>query len=139
MIADTLLSRLDSVKQTAPNRWMARCPAHDDRRPSLSVREADGERVLLKCFSGCSVPEIVSAVGLGLDALFPPRPSHHQRGERRPFPAADVLRALTSEALIVAVAGSYLGNGGTLSDDDRARLLLAAERITTAVRESNHG
>jgi hypothetical protein len=138
MIADTLLSRLDAVKQMGRDRWLARCPAHDDRHPSLSVREADGERVLLKCWSGCTAADVLAAVGLQFDALYPPRSSHHHRGERRPFPAVDVLRAVSSEALIVAVAGSHLANGGTLSDEDRARLLIAAERIATAVRESGH-
>ena len=35
MNADTLLSRLDKVKLTGPDKWVARCPAHDDRGPSL--------------------------------------------------------------------------------------------------------
>jgi hypothetical protein len=138
MMADTLLSRLDLVKQTGRDRWLARCPAHDDRRPSLSVREVDGERVLVKCWAGCGAADVLAAVGLQFDVLFPERPTHHQKSERRPFPAVDILRALVSEALIVAVAASYLGNGGTLTEEDRARLLLAESRITAAVQESGY-
>jgi hypothetical protein len=42
------------------NRWMARCPAHDDRSPSLSITERDG-RIFLHCFAGCAYADIVAA------------------------------------------------------------------------------
>lgn len=53
--------------------------------------------------------------------------------------AADVLRAVEREALIVAVAAATLGDGGELTDADRARLLLASIQISDAVREFGHG
>jgi hypothetical protein len=137
VIADTLLSRLHGVKQTAPGRWLARCPAHDDKRASLSIREADDNKLLIHDFAGCSVHEVVAAVGLKLSDLFPPRADAHAiKGERRPFPATDVLRAVEQEVLIAATAASFLGNGGSLTDEDRARLLLAAQRISRAILES---
>ncbi|MBT6959656.1 MAG: virulence-associated protein E, partial [Rhodospirillaceae bacterium] len=40
---------------------MARCPAHDDRNPSLSIAEKDG-RVLVKCFAGCEQAAVISAL-----------------------------------------------------------------------------
>ena len=139
MIAARLLDRLEGVRQTGPDRWLARCPAHDDRHPSLSIREIDNDRVLVHCFTGCDAQAVLSAVGLEVDALYPERPSHRGRSERRPFPATDVLRAIAHEALIVAVAASRLGNGGVLTDEDRRRLLMASGRITAAVQESRHG
>ena len=42
--------------------WVARCPAHDDRTPSLSIRETDDGRLLLKCFAGCSWPDLRQAL-----------------------------------------------------------------------------
>ena len=48
-------------------------------------------RVLVHCFAGCGVSEILGAVGLDFDALFPPKPIDHAPPMRRPFPAADVL------------------------------------------------
>ena len=68
MIADKLLSRLEGVKQTGPDRWLSRCPAHDDRSPSLAVREVD-DRLLLHCFAGCSAYEVVSSVETELSVL----------------------------------------------------------------------
>ena len=137
MIADTLLSRLDSVRQTGADRWLGRCPAHDDTRPSLSIREIE-DRVLVHCWAGCPVEDVISAVGLTFDDLYSKRTTHRCKPERRPFPAADVLRALEREALIAAVAASNLANGIELTDADRARLLVASERISAAVTESGH-
>src|ERR1017187_8749981 len=46
--------------------WMAKCPAHDDRGPSLSICERDG-KVLVHCFAGCSQRAVVEALNaLGL-------------------------------------------------------------------------
>ena len=50
MTADRLRSRLHRAKQTGPGRWLASCPAHDDRRASLSIRELDDGTVLIRCF-----------------------------------------------------------------------------------------
>lgn len=137
MIANSLLSRLESVRQTGADRWLACCPAHNDKRPSLSIREIE-DRVLVHCWAGCPIEDVIGAVGLTFDDLYSKRPTHRCKPERRPFPAADVLRALEREALITAVAASTLGNGGELSHTDRARLLLASTRISAAVSESGH-
>jgi len=52
--------------------WMARCPAHDDRTPSLSIAQGDDGRVLLKCHAGCTHQAIAAALGLAERDLFPP-------------------------------------------------------------------
>jgi len=54
------------------NGWITRCPAHDDRTPSLSIAQGDDGRVLLKCFAGCSHQAIVAALGIEERELFPP-------------------------------------------------------------------
>jgi hypothetical protein len=134
-----LLDRLDGVRPTGRDRWIARCPAHEDRRPSLSVRELDDGRVLVHDFAGCAIAEIVAAVGLELTDLFPPRTAaHSMKGERRSFPASDVLSSVAFEALVVAVAASRLSQGNPINDTDRARLLLAGSRLQAAVRESGY-
>jgi putative DNA primase/helicase len=65
-----ILSRLEGVRKNE-HFHVARCPAHEDRNPSLSVREGDDGRVLLKCFAGCDTTAIVRALGLPMSALFP--------------------------------------------------------------------
>lgn len=134
MSLDALLSRLEKVKRTAAaGRYMACCPAHADRSASLSIRETDDGRILIHCFAGCSVHEIVQAVDLEISDLFPPRDTGHSSRERRPFAAADALRAVGFEALVVCAASAALATGEPLSSVDRERLLQASERIRSAL------
>lgn len=63
------LSLLDGVKPCGAGKFSAKCPAHEDRSPSLSVRE--GERgVLLHCWAGCSLDAIASSLGIAIKDLF---------------------------------------------------------------------
>jgi putative DNA primase/helicase len=57
---------LDSIVRALKARrsgscWMARCPAHDDRNPSLSLREVHG-KVLLHCHAGCTQSDVIDAL-----------------------------------------------------------------------------
>jgi hypothetical protein len=133
--AESLLSMLDGVKRTGQGKWLAKCPSHEDRSPSLSIRELDDGRILVHCFAGCSVHEVVSAVGLELTDLFPPREIEGGKGkpERRPFPAADILRAIAFESTLVLIAAADLLAGNPFNETDRARLALAASRIQAAL------
>jgi putative DNA primase/helicase len=63
-----VLSKLVQVR-TARDGWVARCPAHDDRNPSLSVGERDG-KVLLHCFAGCTTQAVCDAAGVEMRDLF---------------------------------------------------------------------
>jgi len=139
---DTLLPLLDKVKRTGKESWIACCPAHDDKSPSLAISEKDDGRILIHCFCGCSVHEVLDAVGLDMAALFPPREIQHGKPERRPFNAADVLRAIGFESLVVAAAAVTLLTGEPFTQADRDRLILAAERIQaglTAAGVHRHG
>ncbi|MDP2025873.1 DNA primase [Sulfuriferula sp.] len=129
MGADVLLSQLEKVKQTGPGRWIARCPTREDKSPSLSIREMDDGRVLLHDFGGSTPQEILAAVGLKFEDLFPERVIERGKPEHRPFPAADILRALSLEVLIVYMAGRTLAQGTALAERDQERLLLAVARI----------
>lgn len=53
--------------------WKARCPAHEDHKPSLVVTEADDGKVLLHCHAQCDFNSIVTALGLKSSELFPPK------------------------------------------------------------------
>jgi len=64
-----ILQRLHGVRQTSNNSWTACCPAHDDRSPSLHVT-VTSDRVLLKCFAGCTTEAICDALGIELRDLF---------------------------------------------------------------------
>ena len=51
--------------------YVARCPAHDDRNPSLSITEGNDGKVLMKCFAGCSLEAICQSVDVKITDLFP--------------------------------------------------------------------
>lgn len=67
--AKLLLSRLAGVTKTADG-WRARCPAHADRQPSLSISEGSDGRVLVHCHAGCSTESICQSLGLSVNDLF---------------------------------------------------------------------
>lgn len=69
MTAADLAARLHATR--VGGRWMARCPAHDDRRASLSIATGDDGRVLLHCHARCSPEAICAAAGVELRDLFP--------------------------------------------------------------------
>lgn len=136
--AGRLLDRLEAVRPVGRGRWIARCPAHDDCSPSLSVRELADGRVLLHDFAGCDPGSVLAAVGLDLRDLFPnERQAGHgwspaPRQERR-IPARDLFAVLDMETLTVAAVAHRLAGGGALLDGD-AELLATASRRIAAVR-----
>lgn len=134
MSAETLLARLEGVRQTGPGRWTARCPAHEDRSPSLSIRETDEGIILLNDFAGCCAADIVAALGLMLSDLFPERLTHCAKPTRPNHwhAAREALRAVSAEALLVALAAENISKGMKFSPEDHARLILAAGRCRAA-------
>jgi hypothetical protein len=88
MRIDELLPRLEGVKRSSRG-FVARCPAHPDRNPSLSVNE--GERaILVRCWAGCRFEQIVSALALQASDLF--SDSLYTNGRPRSFPSPQVDR-----------------------------------------------
>jgi hypothetical protein len=68
---------LVQAQHIGEGRWKARCPAHNDRSPSLSIRAGDDGRVLVLCRAGCALDSILSALKLARRDLFagpPPSP-----------------------------------------------------------------
>lgn len=133
---DTLLSRLDGVKRSRKNSWMSRCPAHNGDGKSLAVTHADDGRILIHCFAHqCDVGDILAAVGMSVGDLFPePLNRDHQpmRAIRHGVTGVDIVRALRSEAHVLAVIASDCFAQGTDPELCR-RAALAADRITTAL------
>ena len=68
MTVEDLVTRLGAVQRTSRG-YVTRCPAHEDRHPSLSVWEGE-KGILLKCWSGCKLHEISAALGLAVKDLF---------------------------------------------------------------------
>lgn len=133
---NALLAQLKKVQPKGKGQWMACCPAHEDRSPSLAIKENHDGRILLKCFAGCGAADVVHAVGLTLGDLFPDGQSH----EMRPFAFAQVERKkaheeadrLQKERLILAIAEADRKAGKKLSQKDRDRELQAFKALKAA-------
>lgn len=128
------LSRLDGVRGRDGS-WSAKCPAHADRSPSLSVKELGDGRILVHCFGGCGTDAILAALGLSMTDLFPEPLAHHMPARRGDFTAMDALRGLTFESSVVAIAAADLAEGRPV---DASRVCIAAGRIAEAL-EFVHG
>lgn len=60
MTAETIAKALGGHR--AGVTWMARCPAHDDRTPSLSIRSSKDGKVLVRCHAGCDQRDVIAAL-----------------------------------------------------------------------------
>jgi len=129
--ASRVLDRLTGVKQTGTGRWIALCPAHEDRSPSFSVRETDDGRVLLHCFAGCANGDVLAAIGLRMSDLFDKPLAHHLPPVGGGFSARELLELNAHEATVVALLASDAQHRA-LTADERKRLAQAAERLLKA-------
>lgn len=133
---DLVLQRLDKPREVAPGRWRARCPAHDGKSGStLSLTRADDGRVLLHCFSGCEVAQVVASMGLQLHELFTPSPAEHRAtAPRSPFVPAQVFDVARHEVAVASVIASDMNQRRDINATDYARLRTAAERLEDIAR-----
>lgn len=96
MTAAEVAGRLDGRR--SGDGWIARCPAHEDRNPSLSIAVGTDGRVLLKCHAGCEYAAIAAAVGAKVDTL---------AAETRPYstrsPIASYLYRNTDGRIVLTV------------------------------------
>jgi hypothetical protein len=60
MITETVAKALGGRKSGFA--WMALCPAHEDREPSLSITDADNGKVLVRCHAGCDQEQVIAAL-----------------------------------------------------------------------------
>jgi hypothetical protein len=64
------LERVHAAPRRSGGCWVARCPAHADGTPSLSISEGLDGRVLIKCHAGCATEAVLAALGLSYRDLF---------------------------------------------------------------------
>jgi hypothetical protein len=133
MDVNELLSRLEGVRGRNGS-WSAKCPAHADKSPSLSVKELEDGRILMHCFGGCGTDAVLGSLGIAMGDLFPKRLGDFSP-RRGAFSASDALRGLTFESSVIAIAAADLAEGRAV---DASRICVAAGRIAEAL-ELVHG
>ena len=132
MNAQDVLDRLERVTG-GKGKWMASCPAHRDKSPSLAVNEAD-DRVLVHCFAGCETSDVTAAIGLNVADLFYKKlaDSGLTEGKRRRYE-----KVLKDERFQVAVINSVERNERPLTTTERERRVLGQQRIDKIEGELN--
>lgn len=133
MIADRFLPLLRKVKPTGQGRWIACCPCHDDKTPSMTITEAD-DSVLMNCFGcGANGKDVCETLGIDPMELFG---KDFITGEyKKPrVPAADILRCLDFEVMFLQCVTNQLKAGQPLTDKDKDRLKLTSQRISKAMQ-----
>lgn len=132
MSASDLLHSLHKVKCTGNGRWMAQCPAHQDKGPSLSIREEDDGRILVHCFAGCDTYSVLQSVGLDWSAIMPQKYLGDFKPEKRVISAPDALRIIKNEIRIIALYAFEMSKGRVIPSSDLERLCKALERVNKA-------
>lgn len=107
MTAEEVAQRLDAKR--SGKGWIARCPAHDDRSPSLSVGEASDGRLLLFCHAGCEFLDILAAIGISEGTCHKPdqekrvRFSPEKKDDRRWRTLPDAMQECTPTGYTLTV------------------------------------
>ena len=136
-----LLTRLSNVKQTGAGKWVACCPAHEDRSPSLSIRQAD-DKILIYCFAGCDVDDVVGSVGMSLSDLMPESVGHNHQPTPTVLTAstkAELFDVMVGETAIFMVAARQIAMGVPLSEVDTNRIRLAESRLDKVIALADAG
>jgi putative DNA primase/helicase len=89
MTAETIATALGGRRAGAT--WMARCPVHADRSPSLSISAGKDGKVLVRCHAGCDQRDVIAALrARGLWDAHKRRPIRSLRKrDREPPPETD--------------------------------------------------
>lgn len=136
---DRILVQVEGLRQRGPHQWSARCPAHADKSPSLSIKESDSGALLLRCWAGCSLEAITAALGLRVADLFPRKPAPPGAGSppsRWRLSAAQALEILARESLLVGCVAVAMHRRREIPEADFQRLQTAIARIGAVAEET---
>ena len=135
MNIEQLLPSLEKLRRTGDGKWLACCPAHNDKHPSLAIKQTDDGKILIHCFAGCDVETIVSSLDLTLADLMPDNPSYKKGSKPPKFNKYELFDRLAFEAIILSIAIRQLINKTPLNNEDQKRVLKAEQTINDIARE----
>lgn len=142
MSVQQLLNKLIKVKHNGNGSYMACCPAHDDRSPSLSIKDNGDGRIMLKCFAGCETIDILQSIGLDWDDVMPPKqekPVHVIKPKQHSIYADDALQIVRNESQIIVMAAMDITKGVKINEPEMERIKKAMTRINTALEAVKNG
>jgi hypothetical protein len=110
------------------NQYQCLCPAHNDRTASLSIKFNDDGRVLMNCFAGCDIENIIGSVGLSFNDIIPNR-IDDLKPIGKIFNPYAVLKSLRDEIMIVLMMAISIRKKEQISNEDYDRFIIAYQRI----------
>jgi len=108
---DRVLQKLEQVKSIGKDKWRALCPVHGDTHPSLDISIGNNGAVLFKCWShDCSPEDIVKAIGLTMNDLWPNTPTATATTRNKPSQKPKTSSGKTSSGKLTLVDTYYYEN-----------------------------
>ena len=131
MSVEAILAMLEGVRSTGSSKWVALCPVHGDKSPSMGIKERSDGAVLINCFAcGANGMDVAEAAGFSVSELFPPdssRPSGPTREQRATIETDKVI-------MLIYEADKRGGREQTLADYRRYKLATERHGAMTATR-----
>lgn len=113
--AQLIVDRLEFVKPNGADKWIARCPAHNDKSPSLTIKELNDGRVLVHCFAGCGAVDILASIGMEMTDLFPDTDDNYRMiGPRK-------KNTPSEDELLLEICKASRQRGERLSETDKRK------------------
>ena len=136
MNINTFLNHLDKVRKNGSDKWMACCPGHDDKSPSLAIKEGNDGKIILHCFAGCPTESIVSALNLEMSDLFAQKLSIVKNPSQ--IPRRKLETALIHELMVLNIAINSRHERHPIHADDKDREQLSVKRIPALIKDIYH-
>jgi len=135
---ENILSRLDGVKEIRANQWVAICPSHDDKHPSLAVKRGDNNCVLIKCWAGCSAVDVVDSIGFDLKDLFEQSIDFRKPSRERLYPNyKKILQMLRHEVMLLWLIAEDMAAGKIIPAKDIDSVRRAFKNVERVMEAAN--
>jgi DNA primase len=131
MTADSIARALKARRSGSC--WMAKCPRHDDRNPSLSIREVDG-KVLVHCHAGCTQRDVIET--LKAKGLWPQRSVNRRRAIAATYDYGDEAGSVLYQVVRTHPKGFFQrrsdGHGGWINKKSKRQVLFHLRELVEA-------
>jgi len=128
MIArEEILARFSKVYRSGEGEYQCLCPSHNDRTASLGLKFKE-DKMILNCFAGCSMEDIIGSVGLSWADVMPNSIDTEYKPEKR-FNPYSVLKATRQDLLFIAVCAGHVASGKALDKEDSEKLFNITGRL----------
>lgn len=128
---DLIIERVQKARKVSADSYMACCPAHEDKSPSMRITERDG-KILVHCMAGCTPDDILAAIGLTWADLFEDKMDAARQAATSQKTRLPRIDPMEHERTILFIYREDRKAGRDISMEDAARVKIAIERLGAA-------